>query len=283
MRVGFIGLGAMGEPMARILASTDFLYAVWGRNTEFATNLASELDVRYKKSPASLAKNCDVIITCVSADDDVLEVVREMLPGLSPGKIVVDTSTVSVATAKTAAMVLEDRGAMFLDAPVSGGVEGAKNGTLAMMIGGDEGVLERARPALEVLSTQILLMGQNGSGQGTKAVNQAMAAGINQAVTEALAFAGELGLPMDKVIDVISAGAAGNWFLEHRGPSMIHGQFNPGFKVGLHHKDLKICKQMADQKGLTLPLTEQTIKDYEILMQEGYSEEDISALYRLKP
>ncbi|MEE9424571.1 MAG: NAD(P)-dependent oxidoreductase [Methylococcales bacterium] len=283
MRVGFIGLGAMGKPMARNLAATDFLYAVWGRNIDDAKIIASKLGVRCAKSPSALAKRCDLIITCVSADDDVLDVVRAMLPGLSPGKIVVDTSTVSVTTAKAAAMVLEDRGTMFLDAPVSGGVEGAKNGTLAMMIGGDEDVLERARPALEVLSTQIIVMGPTGSGQGTKAVNQAMAAGINQAVTEALAFAGELGLPMDKVIDVISAGAAGNWFLEHRGPNMTHAQFEPGFKVGLHHKDLKICKQMADQKGFKLPLTEQTIKDYEVLMQEGYGEEDISALYRLKP
>ncbi len=283
MRVGFIGLGAMGEPMARNLASTDFLSAVWGRDTESVKNLALELGVHCEKSPSVLAEHCDAIITCVSADDDLLEIIRAMLPGLSPGKIVIDTSTVSVATAKTTALVLEDRGTTFLDAPVSGGVEGAKNGALAMMIGGDEDVLERVRPVLEVLSSQIVLMGPTGSGQGTKAVNQAMAAGINQAVTESLAFAHELGLPMDKVIDVISAGAAANWFLEHRGPSMTQAQFTPGFKVGLHHKDLKICKQMAAQKGIELPLTEQTIKDYELLMQEGYGEEDISALYRIKP
>ncbi|MEE9346486.1 MAG: NAD(P)-dependent oxidoreductase [Methylococcales bacterium] len=283
MRVGFIGLGAMGEPMARNLASSDFLSAVWGRNIEYVEKLASELGVLCEKSPSTLAKHCDAIITCVSADNDVLDVIRAMLPGLSPGKIVIDTSTVSVATAKTAALILEDHGATFLDAPVSGGVEGAKNGTLAMMIGGDENVLERVKPALETLSTQMILMGPTGSGQGTKAVNQAMAAGINQAVTESLAFAYELGLPMDKVIDIISAGAAGNWFLEHRGPSMTQAQFTPGFKVGLHHKDLKICKQMANQKGIELPLTEQTIKDYELLMQEGYGEEDISALYRIKP
>ncbi len=283
MRVGFIGLGAMGELLARNLASTDLLYAVWNRTSERAESLASELGVRRAKSPAKLAKWCDVVFICVSADDDVLDVIWAMLSGLSPGKIVVDMSTVSTTTAKTAAQMLEEKGTAFLDAPVSGGVEGAKNATLAMMIGGEDSVLERVRPVLDVLATRIVLMGPIGSGQGTKAVNQAMAAGINQAVSEALGFAHELGLPMEKVIDVIAGGAAGNWFLEHRGPSMIQSQFEAGFKVELHQKDLRICKRMAEEKGFKLPLTDQTIKDYEVLKQEGYGEEDISALYRLKP
>ncbi len=283
MRVGFIGLGAMGELMARNLASTDLLYAVWNRTSERAESLASELGVRRAKSPEKLAKWCDVVFICVSADDDVLDVIWAMLSGLSPGKIVVDMSTVSATTAKTAAQMLEEKGTAFMDAPVSGGVEGAKNATLAMMIGGEDSVLERVRPVLDVLATRIVLMGPIGSGQGTKAVNQAMAAGINQAVTEALAFAHELGLPMEKVIDVIAGGAAGNWFLEHRGPSMTQSQFEPGFKVELHQKDLRICQRMAEEKGFELPLTDKTIKDYEILKQEGYGEEDISALYRLKP
>jgi 3-hydroxyisobutyrate dehydrogenase len=283
MRIGLIGLGAMGELMARNLASTDFLYAIWNRTSERAEALALELEVRSATSPSDLAQLCDVVFICVSADDDVLDVIWAMLPGLSPGKIVIDTSTVSATTANTAAQILEDKGTAFLDAPVSGGVEGAKNATLAMMIGGENSVLERVRPVLDVLATRIVLMGPTGSGQGTKAVNQAMAAGINQAVCEALAFAHELGLPMDKVIDVIAGGAAGNWFLEHRGPSMTQAQFEPGFKVALHQKDLKICRRMAEEKGLELPLTEQTIKDYALLMQEGYGEDDISALYRLKP
>lgn len=283
MRTGLIGLGAMGEPMARNLASADLLCAVWNRTPEKAISLAAELGVRRAKSPEKLAKLCDVVITCVSADDDLLDVIWAILSGLGPGKIVVDTSTVSSSTAKTAAEMLENRGTAFLDAPVSGGVEGAWSATLAMMIGGEQEVLERVRPVLDVLATRIVLMGPVGSGQRTKAVNQAMAAGINQAVTEALAFAHELGLPMDKVIDVMAGGAAGNWFLEHRGPSMTHGQFQPGFKVRLHQKDLKICKRMANEKALQLPLTEQTIRDYDILIREGYGDEDISALYRLKP
>jgi 3-hydroxyisobutyrate dehydrogenase len=125
-------------------------------------------------------------------------------------------------------------------------------------------------------------MGATGSGQATKAVNQIMCAGINQAVTEALAFAQARGLAMEKVIDAISGGASGNWFLQHRGSTMTQGTFAPGFKLSLHHKDLKICQDMAAQKGFSIPLTDMTIADYEQLMAEGYGDEDISALYRLK-
>ncbi|MGZ5059308.1 MAG: NAD(P)-dependent oxidoreductase, partial [Methylobacter sp.] len=166
--------------------------------------------------------------------------------------------------------------------PVSGGVEGAKNGTLAMMVGGSSAVLEKARPVLETMTRCIMHMGATGSGQATKAVNQIMGAGINQAVTEALAFAQAQGLPMAKVIEVISGGASGNWFLQHRGATMTQGIFTPGFKLALHHKDLLICQSMAKQSGASTTLIDMTIADYERLMAEGYGDEDISALYRLK-
>jgi 3-hydroxyisobutyrate dehydrogenase len=151
-----------------------------------------------------------------------------------------------------------------------------------MMVGGDADALEKARPVLEAMAARIIHIGATGSGQATKAVNQIMGAGINQAVTEALAFAQVQGLAMDKVIDVISGGAAGNWFLEHRGLTMTDGKFAPGFKLALHHKDLKICQEMAAQKGFSIPITDMTVTDYEQLMAEGYGDEDISALYRLK-
>jgi 3-hydroxyisobutyrate dehydrogenase len=161
-------------------------------------------------------------------------------------------------------------------------VEGAKNGTLAIMVGGDEASLKGVLPVLEAMSSRIVYMGKTGAGQATKAVNQIMAAGINQAVTEALAFGQTYGLDMEKVVDVISGGAAGNWFLEHRGLSMTKGTFEPGFKVALHHKDLKICKRMAEQIGISIKLLEKTLVDYEKLMAQGFGDEDISALYRLK-
>ena len=158
-----------------------------------------------------------LVILSVSADADVLEVIEAMLPGMRAGMVVVDTSTVSRDTAREAAARLQKARVEFLDAPVSGGMEGARKGTLAMMVGGDAEVLNQVRPVLDSIAGRIEHMGPVGAGQATKAVNQVMAAGINQAVTEALAFAEALGLPTEPVIDVIGGGAAGNWFLEHRG------------------------------------------------------------------
>ncbi|MGZ8220098.1 MAG: NAD(P)-dependent oxidoreductase, partial [Methylobacter sp.] len=247
-----------------------------------AQSLAEELDVIAHLQPEELAANVDIILICVSADRDVLAMVEAIAKTIKPGAIVVDMSTVSSDTAKQAAAMLAEKQAAFLDAPVSGGVEGAKNGALAMMAGGDPDALEKARPVLEAMTGRIMHMGAVGAGQATKAVNQIMAAGINQAVTDALAFAQAQNLQMDKVIEVISGGAAGNWFLQHRGPTMTRGVFAPGFKLALHHKDLKICQSMAEQSGASTTLIDMTIADYEQLMAEGYGDEDISALYRLK-
>ncbi|MGR9116577.1 MAG: NAD(P)-dependent oxidoreductase [Gammaproteobacteria bacterium] len=282
MKVGMIGLGAMGIGMARNIARKGYLAAVYNRTEAKARVLADELGVTAYSDPTQLAAAVEVILICVSADRDVLEVVRAVANGVKPGGIVVDMSTVSSETAGQAVALLAEKQVAFLDAPVSGGVEGAKNGTLAMMVGGAEEVLEQVRPILEAMSKRIMYMGPTGSGQATKAVNQIMAAGINQAVTEALAFGQAQGLSMDKVIEVISGGAAGNWFLEHRGMTMTEGTFIPGFKLALHHKDLKICQDMAKRIGMTTPLTDETVSDYEQLMGKGFGDEDISALYRLK-
>jgi 3-hydroxyisobutyrate dehydrogenase len=194
----------------------------------------------------------------------------------------VDCSTVSRDTAERVAQTLATREASFLDAPVSGGVEGACKGTLAMMVGGDAQVLEAVRPMLESMASRIEHMGAVGSGQATKAVNQIMAAGINQAVTEALAFARAQQLPLDKVMDVVGSGAAANWFLEHRGGNMVENRFAPGFRVALHHKDLLICKQMSETLGVSLPMVEMTLIHYRRLIEAGFGEEDISALFREK-
>jgi 3-hydroxyisobutyrate dehydrogenase len=193
-----------------------------------------------------------------------------------------DTSTVSVDTAREAARQIESRGAGFIDGPVSGGREGAHKGSLVMMAGGDEATLERLRPTLACITRAVTRMGPIGAGQATKAVNQIMAAGINQAVTEALAFGQAQDLDMSRVIEVISGGAAGNWFLEHRGASMLEGRFEPGFKLALHHKDLEICRAMAQDQGVRSPLLEMTLADYRELLDEGHGEEDISSLFRLK-
>ena len=282
MNTGVIGLGAMGAPMARNLHRTGYLAAVWNRTMEKSRQLADELDVPVAVEPAALAQNCDLVILSVSADADVLEVIETMLPGVHAGTVVVDTSTISRDTAREAAARLQKVKAEFLDAPVSGGMEGARNGTLAMMVGGDAEVLRQVRPVLDSIAGRIEHMGPVGAGQATKAVNQVMAAGINQAVSEALAFAAALELPLDKVIDVVGSGAAGNWFLTHRGPTMTRGNYEPGFRVALHHKDLAICKQMAQQFDVALPVVEMTLIHYRRLLEAGLGDLDISVLLREK-
>ena len=279
-----IGLGAMGLSMARNLVKAGFLTAVYNRTT--AKTL--EFKVAAYDLPEALAAEVDIVLICVSADQDVIGLVEAIAKTIKPGSIVVDLSTVSSDTAQKAAEILLKKEVNFLDAPVSGGVEGAKNGTLAMMVGGNVKALEKARPALEAIAKRIIHLGDTGSGQATKAANQIMCAGINQAVTEALAFAQSQGLEINKVIDVISGGAAGNWFLEHRGYTMTQDIFTPGFKLALHHKDLKICQTMAAQSDIAIPLSDMTVINYEQLMNDGYGygygygDEDISALYRLK-
>ena len=280
MKTGVIGLGAMGAPMARNLHKAGHLEAVWNRSRDKARQLSTELGVRVADNPAALAADCELLVLSVSADDDLLEVMRALSPGLHPGCVVLDTSTVSRETAIQAATLAHP--ADFLDAPVSGGIEGARQGTLAMMIGGEATVIERIMPVLNAIAGRIEHMGPVGAGQATKAVNQVMAAGINQAVTEALAFATALDLPLDKVIEVVGSGAAGNWFLAHRGASMTQGQFDPGFRVALHHKDLAICKQMAERFDVALPLVEMTLIHYRRLMAAGFGDEDISVLFREK-
>jgi len=279
---GVIGLGAMGAPMARNLGREGRLAAVWNRTPEKAARLAWELGVPAAADPATLARECGVVILSVAADADVLDVVAGLAPGLRPGSVVVDTSTVSRETAREAAARVQAAGADFLDAPVSGGVEGARQGRLAMMVGGEAAVLERVRPLLGAIAGRITHMGPVGAGQATKAVNQIMAAGINQAVCEALAFARMHALPLERVIEVVGSGAAGNWFLEHRGPTMARDEFEPGFRVALHHKDLAICQRMAAAFDVALPVVEMTLIHYRRLMAAGYGDEDISALFREK-
>lgn len=282
-RAGFIGLGAMGYPMAANLHEAGLLAGVYNRGAEARERFAAQYRVTAHASPAALAAGCDAIVTCVSADADLRAVVAALLPALQPGSLVIDCSTVATGTAQAVAAEIENAGAVFLDAPVSGGTEGAAQGSLSMMVGGEPEAFARAQPLLQALGQRIVHMGPAGSGQATKAVNQVMAAGIHQAVTEAMAFAEALALPADKLIDVVGSGAAGNWFVNHRGASMLRGDYAGfGFKVALHHKDLRICEAMAAELGGRLPLAEQTIADHERLMAEGHGDEDISALYRLK-
>jgi 3-hydroxyisobutyrate dehydrogenase len=281
LKAAFIGLGAMGTPMAGHLKQRGLLHAVSSRTQVNADAVAKELGVA-APPPAEIAAQCDVIALCVTADADVLGLVDALAPHLKAGAIVVDHSTVAPDTAKQAAARLSAVGAHFLDAPVSGGVEGARNGKLSVMVGGDADVLERARPVLEAYALRITHLGDVGAGQATKAVNQVLVAGIAQGVCEGLALGEALGLDPERLLPTLGAGAAGNWFLEKRGNTMLRNEFSVGFKLGLLHKDLGIVRRIAEGAGVNRSVIERSLADYAELMSQGYSDDDISALIRLK-
>ena len=282
MNTGFIGLGAMGQHMARNLHRAALLTGIWNRSTSKSEALAAETGCRIFESPAALAANCEFIVTCVSADDDLRSVVEALLPGMRRETIVIDCSTVAADTAREAAARLAIVGAAFLDCPVSGGVEGAKNATLAIMCGGDPDVFERARPVLATLGKTIALLGPTGAGQATKATNQILCAGVIQAVAEAMAFAQAQRLPLEQVIDVLGKGAGSSWYFVNRAPFMARGEYPAGFRVRLHDKDLRICRDMAARSGATLAVVEATLADYQRLLESGQGDEDISTIFRLK-
>ena len=282
IKAGVIGLGAMGAPMARHLADAGLLSMVWNRTSSKAEALAQETGTVAAGEPAQMAAACNVILICVSADQDLLDVVGQLLPGVKPGCVVVDTSTVSPSTARQVSASLQEAGASLVDAPVSGGVEGANKGTLSVMAGGDSANISRIMPVLEAISASVTHMGPVGFGQATKAVNQVMIAGIAEAVCEALALSEKLNLPSERLLSVVGAGAAGSWFLGHRGQTMLENEFNVGFKLSLLLKDLLICQTLAQELDISIPTVEAAINDYRKLVELGDGDHDISGLIRLK-
>lgn len=272
----------MGAPLAATLKNAGYLAAVWNRTRRRGEQVAQELGVFLGENAQDLAARCDVIVLSLARDADVLAVVAELLPALKADTVVIDTSTTGIDTAHAAAQTLARVSAHFLDAPVSGGVTGARAGTLVAMVGGDRGIFARARPVFAAIGSRAEHLGPVGSGQAAKAVNQLMVAGINQAVSEALAFGEALELPMARLVDLLGAGAAANWFLAQRGQTMLRGEFAPGFKIVLHQKDLELCKAMAAARGAQLPIVEMTLIHYKRLIAEGYGDSDTSALIQQK-
>jgi 3-hydroxyisobutyrate dehydrogenase len=281
-RVGFAGLGAMGIPMAKNLHKAGLLAAVWNRTHGKATALAGELGCVAPASLAEFATGLDAVVVCVSADADVRSVIEGLAPGLARGALVIDCSTVSADTARWAEQFLASRGVGFVDAPVSGGVEGAQKGTLAVMTGGEPAAYEKARPVLQAMGKTIEHFGPAGSGQATKATNQIMVAGIIRACAEAMAFAEAHGLPLDKVLATLGTGAGSSWYFVNRGPNMMRGSYPAGFRVKLHAKDLGICRDMAARFGVQLPVVDAMLAEYAELVARGHGDEDISAAHRLK-
>jgi 3-hydroxyisobutyrate dehydrogenase len=282
MRTGFLGLGAMGAPMARNLHKAGLLSGVWNRSGAIAAALAAELGLPSFASPATLAAAVDVMVLCVSADNDMLELVRGIAPQLTAGKLVIDCSTTSAEAARKAAALLAPHGVAFLDCPVSGGVEGARLGTLAIMCGGDAAAFAKAQPVLQAMGRTVTHFGANGAGQAAKATNQIMCAGIIRAVAEAMAFARAQGLPLPALVDTLAKGAGSSWYFVNRAPNMIKGEFPAGFRVRLHAKDLGICRDMAAASGVSLPVVDEMLAEYALLIERGFGDEDISSVYRLK-
>jgi 3-hydroxyisobutyrate dehydrogenase len=282
MRVGFLGLGAMGAHMARNLHKAGLLSAVWNRTPAKAADLAAELKCAAPATPAALAPLVDVMVLCVSADADVQAVVGALEPGLRAGQLLIDCSTVSADTARTVAARLEAAAVAFMDCPVSGGTEGARDAALAIMCGGSAESFTRALPVLNAMGRTVTHFGPVGAGQAAKATNQIMCAGIIEAVGEAMAFAKANGLPLEKLVDTLGKGAGSSWYFVHRAPNMIRGSYPPGFRVRLHAKDLKICHDMAAACGAELPVVERMLGQYTQLTAEGHGDEDISTCFRLK-
>jgi 3-hydroxyisobutyrate dehydrogenase len=280
--VGFVGLGAMGIPMAKNLHRAGLLHSVWNRSPGKAQALAAELGVGTSSSLPDFARPLGVIVICVSADADVKAVIEGIAPGIARGTLVIDCSTVSADTARWAETFLAGLGAQFLDAPVSGGVEGAQKGTLAIMCGGSDAAFAAAKPVLAAMGKTIEHFGPSGSGQATKATNQIMCAGIIRACAEAMAFAGAHGLPLERVVNTLGAGAGSSWYFVHRAPNMVRGTYPAGFRVKLHAKDLGICRDMAARFGVSLPVVDSMLAEYAELIAQGHGDEDISATHRLK-
>ena len=282
LNLGFIGLGAIGLPMATNLCQAGVPLAVHSRSRHAETAPGLQ-GARPCASPAEAAEAADVLLICVS-DDAAVETVLFGADGaasaLRPGSVVVDCSTIAPATALACAERLARQGISYLDAPVTGGTEGAKAGTLTLLVGGEPEALERTRPILEVIGGTIHHFGPVGRGQQVKAVNQVLVAGSYAAVAEAMALGERLDLPMDQVVEALKHGAAGSWALEHRAPGMLAGRYPLGFKLALHHKDLGIALDAAKSVQLELPISNLVQQLEEGLMQQGHGDEDVSALHR---
>jgi 3-hydroxyisobutyrate dehydrogenase len=281
MRVGFIGLGAMGQHMARNLHRHGMLAGVWNRTSAKAEALNYELRLTTYADPRALAAACDALCLCVSADADVRALVDTIEPTLPQGFLILDLSTIGADTARQLAAPLARRGIDFVDCPVTGGVEGARQATLVILCGGEAAAFARAEPILACLGKTIVHFGASGTGQAAKATNQIMCAGIIEVIAEALAFARSENLPLDKLIDTLGKGAGSSWYFVNRAPYMAEGKFPAGFRVRLHEKDLKICRHMAAQHGHSLPVVESVLAQYAELIARGYGDEDISSIFRL--
>ena len=281
-RIGFVGLGTMGAAMAANVRKAGFEVTAWNRTPGRATDLEAQ-GVTIVATPAAVARASDVVVTCVSDTPDVEAVLfgaEGVASGLASGAMVIDCSTISPTATAAFAARLALQGVGFVDAPVSGGSEGARKGTLTIFVGGTEADVERARPVLSAMGTTITHFGPAGNGQAVKAVNQVVIAGVYLAVAEGMVLAMKAGLDPAAVAGALGGGVAGSWILANRSGKMIANDYPLGFRTRLHLKDLAIALELARGLGVTLPVSALAAQLENGLVARGYGDEDMSNLAR---
>ncbi len=281
-KIGFVGLGIMGKPMALNLMKAGFELVVYNRTSSKMDELI-KAGATGANSPKEIAKNCEIIITIVSDSPDVEEVILGedgIIQGVKGGSVVIDMSTISPAVTKNIAATLKEKGVDMLDAPVSGGDTGAINGTLAIMVGGESDVLERCMPIFNALGKTITHTGTNGMGQIVKLCNQILVSVTNMAVSESVLFAQRSGVDAHTMIEATKGGAAGSWQLANLGPKMADEDFAPGFMIDLQQKDLRLVLEAAAQINLPLPALSYVYQIYIGNQANGEGREGTQALYK---
>jgi 3-hydroxyisobutyrate dehydrogenase-like beta-hydroxyacid dehydrogenase len=279
-RVGFLGMGIMGSGMAANLIRAGFEVLVWNRTPAKAEAIEG---ATVGSSPKAVAEACDIVLICVSDSADVAAVVRGpdgVLAGLRQGGLVVDHSTISPSVTRDLAAETEAAGGSWLDAPVSGGSEGAVNGTLSIMVGGTETDVDRVRALFEAMGKTITHVGPTGSGQLVKLVNQMLVVVNQLAVSEALLFAEAAGLDLDTTLQAVTGGAAGSWMLANRGPQMIARDWRPGFTIDLQLKDIRLVLEAADELGVPTLGTSLAFNLYRTLQEQGLGAEGNHAMVK---
>ena len=279
-KIAFLGLGVMGYPMAGHVARAGHDVTVFNRTAAKAEQWVAQHAGHAARTLEDAARDADIVLMCVGNDDDVRSVANRALPAMRSGTILVDHTTASAEVAREVHAAARARGIGFLDAPVSGGQAGAENGKLTIMVGGEPDVYARAEPLLAHYARAVTLMGGPGSGQLTKMVNQICIAGLVQGLAEGLDFAMRSGLDPERVVDVISKGAAQSWQMENRAKTMIADKFDYGFAVDWMRKDLGICLAEARRNGATLPVTSLVDQFYGRVQQMGGGRWDTSSLLR---
>ncbi len=286
MKVAFLGLGVMGFPMAGHLAAKGHEVTVYNRNGAKAKDWTAKHKGSAAATPAEAAKGAEIVFACVGDDPSVREVIvgeGGAIEGMAKGAIFVDHTTASADVAREMAAALKEKGVGFLDAPVSGGQAGAENGQLTVMVGGEQGDFDKAKPVMDCYGKAVTLMGPVGAGQLCKMVNQICIAGLVQGLSEGMNFAQRAGLDGEQVLDVISKGAAGSWQMMNRGTTMLQDKYDFGFAVDWMRKDLRIAMEEAKRNGASLPVTALVDQFYAEVQRLGGNRWDTSSLmHRLK-